>query len=468
MNRVHEALGLTRAPGSISERGGEVVTPDTAREIEKAARSLARLSQAVPVRKPPPESQLVHVATEFLARFADGARPTGDFFDPLRRVRSLAAALWTPTVRGHTIVERAQAVQAALSIIDGRYRDGMLPHLFYAMLRVWGTHRESAEHLRRYIARKCESYDGRRRFHLALRGQGKPFLASAAPTVLAKRLLARGEALMAPLEWAPLPDGAVKFGFFGEVAMALVATSPDSAAHERLNEVLAFISSHGDTTVAKKVVAEFVTRLQGRLSPSDKDVIQKAALSTIGDPALSSVSWEPWPEASARERADLAEARRVVNSWMSEHLSELFFSKVAIDRDRRAFWKPYVGQFLNLKIYANPSTLRRLRADASLQDALKTRVGRLERDSRQNALVMETKSHVLVEFSHSGGPFCAHLRSNEGCPDTRGDRAFLNRLKNGPRRYADEAPYATHGRFYHQGDWPTRFRAFLRYNGLIS
>jgi hypothetical protein len=468
--RIHEALGLTRSPSDIGERGGAVVTQDVQREIGLAARALERMARDVPVAKSPPAPQLQEVASVFLTGLRDSAKAVPGFFDTLRRVRYLAAAFTMPSTHGPAIVDNVHGTQAALSIIDERYRDGMLPHLFYAMLQVWGEHPKSAEELRRFIARRCEAYDGRRRFHQSLRHEGSPFLAPDAPTVVARSLLAGNAPLMAPIEWSPLPDGAVRWALFGAIASAFASMVSDTVLHERMGEVLAFITEHGDSTTAKKVLSELVSRLHSRLSPADRTVIQRAALSTIGDPRPGSVSWASWDGASTQEKNRLERARNIVNSWISEHLAEMFFRKVTMDEDRRRFWQPYVGSFYHLKIYANPSTMYLLRTDPTLREAFRYRVGKLEGGSsgNQNALVMETEKHVLVEFGHTGRPFCAHLRSSEDCPDTRRDRALLDRLNTGPRRLAHEAPYARFGRFNHQGNWQRRLEAFLRYNGIIS
>jgi hypothetical protein len=440
------------------------------REIGIAARSLERMARDIPAAKSPPDPQLVEVASVFLTGLRDSEKTVPGFFDPLRRVRYLAAAFTMPSTHGPTIVENVRGTQAALSIIDERYRDGMLPHLFYAMLQVWGSHPKSAAELRRFIARRCEAYDGRRRFHQSLRHEGSPFLAPDAPTVIARSLLAQSAPLMAPLDWSPLPDGAVKWEIFGEIATAFVSMASDTVLHERMGEVLTFIADHGDSTTAKKVLSELVSRLHSRLSPADRVVVQRAALSAVGDPRPGSVLWAAWDGASRQERDRLERVRNIINSWISEHLAEMFFRKVTMDEDRRRFWQPYVGRFAHLKIYANQSTMYQLRADPALKEAFRYRVGKLEGDSsgNQNALVMETEKHVLVEFGHTGRPFCAHLRSSEDCPDTRRDRALLDRLNTGPRRLAHEAPYARFGRFNHQGYWQRRFEVFLRYNGIIS
>ena len=141
-----------------------------------------------------------------------------------------------------------------------------------------------------------------------------------------------------------------------------------------------------------------------------------------------------------------------------------------MDQDRKEFWNRYIDYVTNFKIYMDNTRLYSFKYNnQDIEPAiLNCKLGQLKGSGSISSFVLEIKNYNFVEFSHTGGACYIYKSGNELKPDLSREIISLDRLKHPDNR---QMAVGTNGQFYyfhkegrvfHQGDWQTRFNAWMK------
>ena len=189
----------------------------------------------------------------------------------------------------------------------------------------------------------------------------------------------------------------------------------------------------------------------------------------VGDPE-DGASWGSWAGISPKEEEKLSKTRRILNSWISEHLIEVFFDKLIKNKARRNFWFRYARHF-TVKILSNEQDYEKISHDERLRAEAFSRLGKLKGSatSTGSILVMMSEKYALIEFSATGNAFYAYKKEN--LPDY--GLARLARLVEGDthtplnsgdikRKMPTLSILEEEGRFLHAGAWQDKLEIWLK------
>jgi hypothetical protein len=460
---AQQLLGFVYHPEEFARRGAHAFTQDARNRMERATRELGRLGRSAEAVEAPSEDGIRAAHTRFRSLSSGGLAELRRAFSTRRQVSNLVWALCYRPPDGPPITESRKQLTRALAVIDERFRPGHLPGLFVAVLQTWGHDSSNPDRLRTILAKRLAGYSGRRQLLTQLKRRADLFTGADGPAKLAARMDAEGIPLSDVCEHVGIAPDMITYRYFGSVAVAYAAlVSRQRNIAERVGQIMEFLARHRELDVAKQVFATLVPPLRGTAPAPVREALRHSSLSLIGDPGHE-FRWGPWSGASGRERRDLSLARECLNEWVSQHLLQEFFRHIAINRERAAFWLKYTEHMPNVKIYADSWSRRRLLASERLAPYADTRIGRLIGGGQQSALLIETRDHILVEFSLPGAAFYAYSRENPRCPDATAGQHHISKLRQpsvlGRQITATHMP--PQGRVFHHARWQSTLAAWL-------
>ena len=135
----------------------------------------------------------------------------------------------------------------------------------------------------------------------------------------------------------------------------------------------------------------------------DKNIITSFAFQEIGDPNIDS-NWEINSNQLLDYQKDIKRAKEIISNYINSEIINFFFSKAAMDNDRKEFWQLYskkmqkvwiVSQKYQLSIFDNSASEEAIKW-------LKNRYIDLKSNENEIALIMEINGYYIVEISTIG------------------------------------------------------------------
>lgn len=148
----------------------------------------------------------------------------------------------------------------------------------------------------------------------------------------------------------------------------------------------------------------------GKNNSSIQSSLKRLALDHIGDPS-NAPRWTRLSAYNNDQQKVIVEAREILNFWITRDFLTIFFEKCLNDVRRKRFWLNYAERIKNFKVYTTPELKSELLKDPRIK-GLSSRI-RVFGNGRISAIVMNTGTHDLVEFSDDGWAFRAYLRDND-------------------------------------------------------
>lgn len=138
--------------------------------------------------------------------------------------------------------------------------------------------------------------------------------------------------------------------------------------------------------------------------------LKRLALDQIGDPSNTS-KWNQLKTYEKDQQNVIIKAREILNFWITRDFLTIFFEKCLNDVRRKRFWLQYANQIRNFNVYTYPELKRELQRDPRIK-GLGSRI-KVFGYGNVSAIVMNTDTHDLVEFSDDGWAFRAYLNGNQ-------------------------------------------------------
>ena len=464
-NKAKRLLHFSFSATSFADGGNRFVDEATARRVQAANARLATIVSEGWTSARPAEARTRRAYLDFLREAPRGEAALRKAFHIPRRAIHLAWALRYREGNLPSILD-APHLEAFLTLLREVWHPRMVVPLLDALLDHWASLPQGKwEGLRGLIADKIGEYEGKRRFLLDLRRRLALFTNRDGPYRAARLLLAEE----VPLEEAPaflgMPEPFRHSEYFARLVYAygdLCMARPNP--FEATEAILRFLESSEDDILVKIGITPILCRCDDLFHGSARDRVasrlKRLFRERIGDPG-NEIDTRPWPHATREEREAWRRACQVVNQWITRHFIERFFDKIVFfDQERKDFWLRYVSYIDRFKIYVNDSQRHHFERDVHLAPYLSFRLGRLS-GSTQNAIMMEIKGHIFVEFARKGDACYVYRATSPDAPKFERETCSIWSLKS--RRIKNENllyPYMKSTLFTDDGRLVTTFEYF--------
>jgi hypothetical protein len=463
VNQAAKILGFSLDMKDFGEAGQSILFQPTKVLNEIAKKNLDRLVQNVSESNPAKPADVGEVYRKFMELAPYGKGKLLSEFDTSRKVRKLAWSLDYSEDGTRPIIHSA-FLDAALTVINGRWRAYMIAALIDALLRNWSKMQdEGGIRLRNFILDKLRSYEGRRESLRLLQTNLQYLETARGPLVYALYLLKNRSELSDAPTYMGLPGYMIlNFEYFSQVGRAFTQFSLREDDFEtRLDGIYDFLKKHQNKDTSKFCLGRIILEADKNTNDSMQEKAKQVAVELVGDPEYRE-NWAPWDLASEEEKKQLEAARRILNEWLTRDFLDIFFERLAnMDTARKTFWLKYTRHISRFKIYGTEMTRRMLATDRRIRDLLEPRFGYLrDSDARQSALLMVVNNYLLAEFSQTGAAFYAYLRSNPLAPDISKEVLSSGSIRKAGqmdqlmrRRGRQRYNVRQEGRFSHMSGW---------------
>lgn len=462
MNQAAAILGFSLDMVHYGESGKSIIYEPTRQKNERASKNLQRISERVSESKPtrPADANIYH---RFMELAPYGTSRLLAEFNTFRKVRKLTWSL-DYCEEGTSPIIHSTFFDAALTVINRRWRAYMIVAIVYALLRNWSElHNENGTRLLGFLTAKLRLYPGRRENLKILRDNLQYLQTTRSPVLYASHLLRNRLNLSNAPSYLGLPGYMiVNLDYFSQVGRAFTQLSlREDDLESRLDEIYDFLKKHQNKATNKFCLSSIIIRVDKSGNVAVQEKTKQIAVELIGDPEYRE-NWEPWELAKEEDKEQLKEARSILNEWLTRDFLDIFFERLAnMDTARKNFWLKYTKHISRFKIYGTGVTRRMLAEDRRIRDLLGPRFGYLTgSETHQSALVMVIKSYLLAEFSQTGAAFYAYLSSNPLVPDISKEVLSSRAIRRAQemdhlmrRRGLQRYNVRQEGRFSHQSGW---------------
>lgn len=469
---ARQLLGFSFDTTRFTGAAREVVEGVTIHRLELARDHLKRIVQRHQSYRPRGGDKFKNIYRLFVDHAGQGQQALGEHFNSPAMARKLAWSL-CQVEQGQPWLARTEHLPLALSTINAHARASALDGLFDALLQNW-TQPSAANTLRAYLGPRLRQYEGKRQVLLKAQENADYYLASSGAVRLGAGLVATGPALVRLSEHLSLPDHALKYEYFSEVAAAYAVTALRTPEYPRhIENLLEFLAVHEQSVAYKRCLAKIIIKLDNATDDGLRDRVQNMAFQRIGDPAHDH-KWMAWDGATVQETEELKRAQKILGNWIARRFIIAFFDKIAnLDQDRKEFWLRYTSHVTRFKVFSDHTTWYRLQSDKRLAPYIAGRFGDVNRTGGQSALMMEIKDRTIVEFSSDGAACYIYRNTNPLCPKFNARYASVAELRSSAMellmRFSRDTYYAVEpeGRFLHIGPWQRRLSWWLlKYLGV--
>lgn len=477
MTTAKELLGFRFNPDEFTLSAHGIAGPDVKREIQKAIQTLEKLEVFSSESQMPPDAGILYEQFMHLCERSqfDQCRI---HFSGYKKSRKLSYILSYHPAKQLSIASTPY-LKLATEILSKFWRDRMLVGLIQTLLTNWDS--DYIDSLRELINEKINTLNTRRPKLLKLKEKSHYFVYKEGPHLLGVRLAQNHLPIESVWEWTGFEENLINTAFFAYFCVAYFKFHiKQSDEFNYIPSVIAFLEKNGNKSAAKQVLTELIFHADKQADSELQELIKKAAFQLVGDPE-NDAYWTPWEHATFDEKNRLKEAQQILNGWIVQQFIELFFDKLAMDAQRKNFWLKYLKHIQRFKIYGQPWMRNELAHDSRLAPFIEKRVGYLDGDLKQNALVILIKNYILIEFSYSGSAFYAYPTYQIDAPDLSLKRLAINQLKpksirfpsrtlikKGPNeydvirgRYIQNYEMHESGKLGHNGDWQKRLATWL-------
>ncbi|MCD4744488.1 MAG: hypothetical protein K8R67_18650 [Desulfobacteraceae bacterium] len=468
MNTARSLLNFNFDASKFIKLYQNIIDDSTKLEINKDQKKIEKIIDKFSPFTPKIPPDVGEIYRLFMKSANEGKSAIERNFSSLRNVKKLVWSLSYKEGAEQSIVDSIFCPEA-LRVIDDHFKPSMMLAIFSALMKNWIS--SDTHLLKSFITSKLKKNNGQSKRLSAVKLKVQYYLDPAGIINLCQNIIADNKQPDNVFEYLEAPKSMIGFEYFSEFAETytkLLTRQTDFL--EKIDNIFSFLKDHNLKDTYKKCLEKVVLKVD---SISNSDSIRMKILNFcfqhIGDPS-SELYWRPWKNANEQDKKNLNKARRILNQWLANKFIYLFFDKIAMDQDRKEFWNRYIDYVTNFKIYMDNTRLYSFKYNnQDIEPAiLNCKLGQLKGSGSISSFVLEIKNYNFVEFSHTGGACYIYKSGNELKPDLSREIIRLDRLKHPDNR---QMAVGTNGQFYyfhkegrvfHQGDWQTRFNAWMK------
>lgn len=301
--------------------------------------------------------------------------------------------------------ENNTMVSAFAKLLDKQWRNRFFNGLLYFLLSFWDiTEKARLEMIIDVFQRKLNAYDGKRDKYLLLK-QNARFLAPNGAELLGMTLrkmdVGQTEScyiFSAPSVFFGLSSNSLDFQYYSKVITSYFGRD----AIQKLELLKDVLDRHHYDVTPKRIIPAMIIQNRDGVNEARQEYIRSIAVGMIGNPELQS----KWTirNGTPEEKANLEEARQILNEWLKRKFISIFFEKCMHEPSRQKYWLDHIDIIDDLEIWTTPFTMSLLMQDKRIADMLETKVNVLnnEKNIDKSALIMSVGNYFFIEFSDSG------------------------------------------------------------------
>jgi hypothetical protein len=447
-DNIYSILGLNSNSFKLIGSSNTIINTSTKNELQKHKNILDKIIHKLQNIDSKPyqyDSKMVSSYKSFLLNAKYGNDTLSEIFNSRKKAKKLAWMLGYKENNQPRIVE-TEFFGLSLNIINLYWSNSMILSLLDLLLQNWNSeNKNNINILKKILLEKISAYSGKRKFFNNLKENKSYFFSENGDYLLGNDLLKKNIKISESIKYLSLPDYMRFYDFFSETVVSYTENIINSNLLEKnLSEIVSFLQKHQNINTSKKCLSKIILSVNDVRNESLKEDIKTNSFNLIGDPSNDSY-WKPWKNANEKEIQELKESQNLLNNWITEKFIEIFFENLAMDKNRKEFWRNYLKNISRFKIYSTFEFENILKKDPRISPYLKSRLGVLGNGyTKVSAMVMVIKNYLLVEFSNTGNAFFAYKLSNSACPDINEQFQTINNLKN---------QHLRDFKLSHSGDW---------------
>lgn len=415
MARVNEILDFNFPSVTFQQAARNVFPPDLIQIQELRINKLNQITQEFGEQpfKMSNNALIPQVFRKFKSISGIG-RNLFDNFE-IRELRTLTFSL-SYSERGKSqIFNNPKELDFVFETLQVSWRDSYLIGLIDCYLKNWDTQNiESREKLGKFIFEKLNQYEGSRTVLKSLKSNIRFFNSINGDVFLGYELVIKNKQIKESTKYLSIPESWFTYPYFSKVIVAYY--------EKRKSEVVQFIDDlysalieHNNNITNKRLVSKLIIQANTNEFASLQDKIKSIAFQLVGDPGIAS-NWASFESATENEKADLRNARSILNEWITRQFINVFFEKCINDTRRKMFWLKYAKEISQFRVVGSSYVKSLLLNDKRIAEYVPPRFSNTNsrRDSN-SALMFIMKNHLLIEFSDEGA-FYAYKLSNPNAP----------------------------------------------------
>ncbi len=441
MSNIFEILEFTFNKRNFVSSATNLISSENIEKRNRLIYQLNQISESVVEPHNFNYEDIVEVYNNFI-QLKEKPTELEEYFNKKRRIKKLCSALGHAE-NGCEIISNNSDLNLALSLIDKYFSNSMNLLLFEIILKKW--HHPQVYRVNNFIKDKLKGYGGNNKLLTNIKKNYNYFEKDNGTNKLASYILVNNILLSDITNNLNLSERYINYEYFEDVCLFFTSSIGRLTDDiELIEDLISFLLKCHNHNLSKKCLSIITIAKKDTTNINIKERLKSAAIQLIGDP-VDNNKWNPWKNASNRDKEELKQAQEILNEWINRKLLETFFRVLVIDDDRKNFWINYYSKAKRLKIYIHHNSLWKLKNDKNISSYLTERVGILDYSgSNQSALILEFNKYVLVEFSVKGSAFYAYKTSNSLCPDVNNKRISKNTLIN----YKEMKPLLKKGAYY--------------------
>lgn len=364
-------------------------------------------------------------------------------------------------------------LNSALNLVKTHWGNSYTIGLFNCYLKNWNTpHRASFDILHEILTEKLKHYSGSRRLLQSIIINAKFYNSVNGDVLLGSHLYLKNIPVSEVTTFLSLPENWITYPYFSKVILAYFDRSKDNLQNvlQDIEKVLLLNSANtlGSLT-SKLAVSKMIIWAEKRQQEQLQDEIKDIAFKLIGDPAKS-MYWRPSDSMSETEKIELAQAKEILNGWITRRFITVFFEACINDERRKKFWLRMAAHISSFHVFGPASARLLLKRDKRITQYVDSRFEVTSSKKQVSAFLMYVKGYKLVEFSDPGYAFYAYSRSNLRAPSADKMYSSVDDFRDGElpmavyRSGSQIISYSDEGRITHaDGDikWEEVFKRWI-------
>jgi len=415
------------------------------------------------------------VYRKFLETVPKGEKQLRIEFNTKRKIRKLANSL-TYVENNQISILESNYIDLALMLISESFSGIIFNSLFITVLEKW--EHPNTQKLVAVINAKRQHFKKKSQIIETLNEKSKYFFNNSAHNNLFNDITSNNIQLLEICNFLKIHDSCIRYQYFSvfiELFTSLKIKANQIA--DDMNNIFKFLIKHDNKESNKKCLTKIINYAEGNNFSKDKKMdIINFCYKYIGDPSIDTY-WLPWSYSTPKDKAQIKQARELINQWLAHKFIYLFFEKIAMDNDRKDFWMQYLKFISNFKIYMEDYERemffdRNSNIESSL---LHSKIGILKKSGNVSAFILQIKDYHIVEFSKTGGACYIYHNSTNYLPKLSKRSYLLSELKHKSNRklaikvdessswyYSSNFSTNLEGRVMHIGNWQSKFQYWIK------
>jgi hypothetical protein len=383
-----------------------------------------------------------------------------------RELRTLTYSLSYSEIGQSSILSNEKEIHYALLLLNSKWRDSFLIGIIDCYLNNWETeNRESLNKLAEFIDEKIKSYNGNRNTINAFKINFKYFDLKNGDLLLGNELALKNTPINEATKFLSLPESWFAHSYFSKVFVAYYDKKQNELSN-LINDFESALENHRKSNTNKRIVSKFILQANKPEYTALQDRVKNLAFKLIGDPENKSL-WSDFNNATEKEKTDIANARKILNEWITRQFINVFFNVCINDDRRKRFWLKYAPQISSFKVYGPSFTKVLLKRDERIAEYLDARFTTVYSSRDLSAFILYIGDYMIIEFSNEGFACCAYKMSSPNRPILNNRLNSVEDLRNSslPLAIQSDANYyytSDEGRLFHNSTWEHKFNHWLK------